>query len=216
MIARAERPALIGATVQRAVANVVGLGAIQAAERFGEIDIAINGQMAIDQAGRAGGHQMAELIAIEFVLPAASDAGGNVGEQFADQSFQMRLHFGESQIRADNAHAAINVVADATGRNHAPLLRIGGTDAADAKTVAPMNIGHGQAGDLNAGKRGDIGDLLAGLVGADLLNQQIVGINQAVNAHTGLVAFWNPPAALAGALQRSMKCAGGHECVPNS
>ncbi len=155
-------------------------------------------------------HQRAKLLAIEFVLTAATDAGGNVREQVFDKLLQVWLDFGKLQIGTYHAHAAVDVVADAAGRNDAPFFRIGRAHAPDAKAIAPVNIGHGETGHLNARECGDIGHLFAGLISANLLDERIVGVDDAIDAHAGLVAFGNAPAALACRLKRSMETGGGH------
>ena len=40
-----------------------------------------------------------------------------------------------------------------------PSAGIGGTHSTDAKTISPVDVGHGQAGMLNTWQERDIGDL---------------------------------------------------------
>ena len=84
----------------------------------------------------------------------------------------MRLDFTIEEVRLHQADAAIDVVADAAGGNDAALVGIGGADAADAEAIAPVDVGHGQAGVLDAGQERDIGDLLGGLIVLELLQQR--------------------------------------------
>ncbi len=116
----------------------------------------------------------------------------------------MRLHLVEHEVRAHQPDAAIDVVADATGRDHAPFRRIGRAHAADAEAIAPMDVGHRQAGVLDAGQKGDVRDLLRGLVVLDRLDQRIVGEDQAIDPHPGLVRLRNSPAGVADALERTV------------
>ena len=68
-------------------------------------------------------------------------------------------------------HAAIDVVAHTARRDHAPFLRIGCANAADAEAIAPMDIGHREAGILDARQKGDVRHLLRRLILADRLDQ---------------------------------------------
>ena len=149
-----------------------------------------DGQLACQQARGPPAIRCRSSLRLNLYLPPRPTPVGNVGEQFVDQRFQMRLHFGQLQIRAHHAHAAVDVVAHAAGRDHAPFVRIGRANAADAEAVAPVNIGHGQAGHLNAGQRGDVGHLLAGLVVADLLDQHVVGDRSGHRRACRACSFW--------------------------
>ena len=66
-----------------------------------------------------------------------------------------------------------------------------------------MDVGHGQAGHLNAGEEGDVGHLLGGLVVADLLDQAVVGEDPPLDPHPRLVAAGNPPGALVDLFKRA-------------
>src|SRR5262249_33805313 len=101
------------------------------------------------------------------------------------------------------AHAAVDVVADTAGRNDTSLVRVSGADSADREPVAPVNVGHRQAGNLDAGEEGNVGDLVGGLVTLYLLDHLVAGIDEPVDAHPGLIRLRNAPAALADALERT-------------
>ena len=163
-----------------------------------------DGQIAVEQVRRPFGHQLAEFLGIEAILAAAADAGRHLAKQLFDQRLEVRLDVVEHQVRAHQPHAAVDVVADAAGRDHAPFGRIGRAHAADAEAVAPMNVGHGQAGVLNARQKRDVGHLLGGLIVLDRVDQLVVGEDQAIDAHARLVRFGNPPASVVDALERSV------------
>ena len=114
-----------------------------------------------------------------------------------------RLDLVQRQVRAHQPHAAIDVVADAAGRDHAPFGRIGRADAADAEAVAPMDVGHGEAGHLDARQKGHVGHLLRGLIVANLLDQPLVGEDPPFDPHADLIALGNPPGALVDLFQRA-------------
>ena len=129
-----------------------------------------------------------------------------------DEFLDARLDVGGRQVRPDEADAAVDVVADAAGRDDAALRRVGGRHAADRKPVAPVDVGHGQAGPLDAGERGHVGHLLGGVVVADLLDQRGVGVDDAVDPHAGLVGAGNPISIAADIFERPVKgLADGHE-----
>ncbi len=95
-----------------------------------------------------------------------------------------------------------------------PFVGIGRADAADAEAVAPVNVGHRQAGVLNAGQEGDVGDLLRRLVLLDQRHQLFVGVDQAIDAHARLVGLGDPPAAVVDLLQRAAVGILRHEVAP--
>ena len=120
------------------------------------------------------------------------------------------------EVRPHQADAAIDVVADPAGRNHAPFGRIGRAHAADAEAVSPMDIGHGEAGHLDARQRGHVGHLLGRLVVANLLDQPFVGEDAPLDPHPDLVAFGNPPEAGVDLFQRTGISLLGHGSLCHS
>ena len=137
-------------------------------------------------------------------MPALADAGGNITEELIDQRPDPILDVAPFEAGAQEPHAAVDVIADAAGRDDAAFLGVGGSHSADAKAVAPVDVGHGQAGLLNAGQGRHVGDLLGTLIVLDLLDQLVVGEDDAVDAHVGAVAFrirhWHRPASSSGPL----------------
>src|SRR5207244_2246395 len=68
---------------------------------------------------------------------------------------------------------AIHVVPHTAGRDDAALVRVSGADAADAEAIAPVDVGHGQAGVLDARQKGHIGYLFRCLVLLELCQQAL-------------------------------------------
>ena len=128
----------------------------------------------------------------------------------ASISGEPRPHVLVHEVGAHQPHAAVDVVADAARRNHAPFGRIGGRHAADAEAVAPVDVGHGEAGHLDARQEGDVGHLLGGLIGANLLDQPLVGEDAAFDLHADLVALRNPPAGFVDPFERAAVALLGH------
>ena len=213
MVARAERAALVAAAFEGPLADEIGLGVGQAAAGLGVFDVAGRGPAARDQIRRPFGQQTAQLLAAEQVRPARAHAGRNAAEEGVHQLVQPRLNVLVGEVGAHQPHAAVDVVADPARRNHAALGRIGGRHAADAEAVAPVDVGHGQAGHLDARQKGHVGHLFRRLVGANLLDQPLVGEDSPFDLHPDLVALGNPPAALVDLLQRPGVAWFGHGFV---
>ena len=84
----------------------------------------------------------------------------DVANQLVDQLQEDRLHVGEREVCPYEPHAAVDVVAHAPRRDHAAGGRVGAAHATNAKAVAPVDVGHRQAGGLDARQEGDVGHLL--------------------------------------------------------
>src|SRR4029077_15272684 len=115
-----------------------------------------------------------------------------------------RLDLAVGEGGTDQADAAGYVVPDAARRDDAPLVGGGRGHAADAEAVAPVDVGHRQAGMLDAGQERHVGDLLGRLVLLELLHEAVVGEDETIHAHAGLVALGDPPAAVIDALERAV------------
>src|SRR5262249_13825552 len=105
----------------------------------------------------------------------------------------------------------IYIIANAARGDDPAVVRVGGANAADAETVAPVDIWHGQAGVLDARQERHIGDLIRGLVGLELFQQALVGKDQTIDAHALLVAFGDPPQTGVHPLQRPAKDVLAHD-----
>src|SRR5260221_11670143 len=106
------------------------------------------------------------------MIPALlADSGRDLPKKLFDQRPELHLHVAVEEVRAHEADGAVDVVADAPGRDYAAFLRIGGADTADANAVAPVNIRHCQAGELDTRQVRDVGDLVRRLVRLELLEK---------------------------------------------
>ena len=88
-----------------------------------------------------------------------ADSGRHRGEERIHQLGQSGADLGLRQRRAEDSHPTVDVEADAAGRDH-PVLGAERRHAADREAVAPVPIGHAEGRPLNAGKTGDVRDLL--------------------------------------------------------
>jgi hypothetical protein len=82
------------------------------------------------------------------------------------------------------AYAAVDVVADAAGRDDT-IGELRGGDASDRKTVALVDVRHRKGRLDDARKRGDILELLERPVADDGLEELLVGEHASRHAHVG-------------------------------
>jgi hypothetical protein len=146
------------------------------------------------------------LLALERIASRSANAGRHVAKELIDKLLEMPFDFAIVEVGTHEANAAVDVVADAPRRDDASFIGIGGADAADAEAVAPVDIGHGEAGVLDAGQKRDVGNLLGGLIELELFKQPLVGEDEAVHAHAGLVALRNAVAARIDFFERTVEC----------
>src|SRR5262249_8386178 len=164
-----------------------------------------------EQVARPLAKQVLQLLSVEVEAPRLTHARRYAAEEIVDQRAQRVLDVAIVEIGPDEADAAVDVVSDSARGDDAALVRIRSTDAANAEAVAPVDIGHGQAGVLDAGQRGHVGHLLGRLVLLYLWDQLIVGENQSVDAHAIFVALRNPPTRGVDSLQRPAEDILGHD-----
>src|SRR5579864_117731 len=203
MIAGAQRAALLGPARESVIADFIRVGVLNLAGRLGVFEIRRRAETPANHVAGTIGEQVPQFLLVELVLARTADACGYVAEQALDQFPQMRLHVLVKEIALDEAHAAVDVVAHAAGGDHAAFVGISGAHAADAEAIAPVNIGHGHAGQLDARQKRDVRDLLRRLVLANLLNHSLAGEDQAIHAHALLVLPGNAPATIVDLFERT-------------
>ena len=91
MVPGAESAALVIAAIQGAGADIIGLGAAEAALGFGVLDVAGGGQAAMFEVTEALAHQPPQLLGVEAVCAALADPGGDVAEKSVHESIEPRL-----------------------------------------------------------------------------------------------------------------------------
>jgi len=87
------------------------------------------------------------------------ERGGQIGQTRADVA--------ALEPARQQAHAAVDVVAHAAGRQHA-LVGVEGGHPADREAVAPVDVGHRDRVAQDAGQVGDVDHLLGAAVLADV------------------------------------------------
>ncbi len=198
----AERADLAAAALVGARADGVRVGALDAAAALGALQVLGPAEAPAHDPGAALGDDAALLGVGEPDRAGGADAGGDIAEHRADERLHAAGHRLLVQVRPQHAHAAVDVVPDSAGRNHAALGRVGRGDAADGKTVAPVDVRHRQGGRLDPRQEGDVRHLLGGLVLADGLDEALVGEDDAVGPHARLVLARDAHAPRVHPLQR--------------
>src|SRR5262245_52704907 len=92
------------------------LRAFQAAACFGVLQVRCSAPATIPEIARSLGQEVCELLVIEFEPTRSPNARRNAAEELLYQRAQVRLHIAIEEIGADEAHATVDVVADAAGR----------------------------------------------------------------------------------------------------
>ena len=149
------------------------------------LEVLLRGQTALGQEGHALFDQAPELALVEAQDAAFAGSLGNAAHDLVHELRQAGLHLVARQVRLDESHAAVDVEADPSRRDHAVAVVHGG-DAADGKAVAPVDVGHGDARLEDAGQGGHVPDLLQRLVGAGLGEELLARIDDAGHAHVAL------------------------------
>ena len=144
VVAAAEGPALGPAPLKGAVGNEVGPRPRHAPTGLGELVIRIPPEAALQHVWRALFQQFPQLSALELDPSAPADPTGYGVEHPVDQTPQARPDLVERDVGADQSDPAVDVVPHAAGADHPALLGIGRGHPADAESVAPVDVGHGQ------------------------------------------------------------------------
>jgi hypothetical protein len=104
-------------------------------------------------------HDVPEVAVAEVHESARADSAGDGGEEALDKLGQSGPYLGLRERGANEAHPTVDVESDAPRRNDAGVCPEGG-DAPDREAIAPVPVRQAQGGPDDAGKAGDIGDLL--------------------------------------------------------
>ena len=79
------------------------------------LNVALGRQAAHFQEADAFAHELPQLLGPEAVFALLPHACRNIRIEVVHQLCEVRLHVAEVQVRADQPHAAVDVVADAAG-----------------------------------------------------------------------------------------------------
>ena len=137
----------------------------------------------------------------EVERAAAARAGRDPPRELVHERLPPQPQLGLRERQREQADAAVDVVADAAGRDDAVGQR-GGGDAADREAVALVDVGHRQGGLDDARQRGDVHELLERPVAPNRLQQLGVGEDAGGDAHVGPEGRRNLPERLVYAPER--------------
>ncbi len=170
VVAGAERAELGTAALLGPLRHLVRLGALDAAALLGVVEVA-GAAVALGHGPARAAHQHAvELGGAELAVAARADAGRDGAVERGGQLGQAAAQLVALEPARQQAHAAVDVVADAAGRQHA-LLGVERGHAADREAVAPVDVRHGDRVADDAGQVGDVDHLLGAAVVADVGDQ---------------------------------------------
>ena len=100
VIAGSERPALVGAACDRAIADPAGIGAFETATCLGDEQVVVRPIAQIDDVRSPFRHQRGQLALVELIAPALADACGNIPEKLLDQRLDPILDVAPLEARA--------------------------------------------------------------------------------------------------------------------
>ena len=188
MVAASQRSKLRQAAFARALGYRRGVGALERAAGFGEIGVALLAKTVLHHPARAFHQDALQVARADLHETRSSGAARDIAENLVDQVPQSRPYVALFERGPHQPHAAVDVEADAAGRDHA-VVAVHGRHAADGETVALVNIGHGQARPHDSRQRGHVHGLFQREVLADLRHQGLAGVHHDVRPHApGLIA----------------------------
>ena len=182
VVARAQRTQLVARPLIGPGADLVWVGAVDAAVLFGALQVHLGGVAALQRPARALAHHFGHLLVVQLELAAAADTVGAVALQLRRQLVEVGSDLLAAEARAQQAHATVDVVADAAGGDD-PVRCLRGDDAADGEAVPLVDVGHGQSVADDARQRCAIDQLIETLVAQCRLQQLGVGVEARRHAH---------------------------------
>jgi hypothetical protein len=102
-----------------------------------------------------------------------------------DDAVELTLNIFEDQTGPNEANASIDVVADTSGGDYS-IVGVHGGDAADGKTVTPMDIRHCQRVTDDTGKMRHVHDLSQAVVLFETGHQLFISVDPAWHSHSAL------------------------------
>jgi hypothetical protein len=173
------------AALHRLLRDGIGIGAGHGAVFLGARHIVLGRQAALEQPWHAFFDQPPQLGRREPQRAAVVGTLRDAAHQLVEQLLGPRPHLCVVETGRDQAHAAVDVEADAARRHHAVVQRHG-RHAADGEAVAPVDVRHRDAGADDAGQRRHVHDLLERLVCVGALQDLLRGIHDARHPHVAL------------------------------
>ena len=186
VVARAERPDGGLAAQERPLGDGVRLGALERASVLLALEVGARSEAALDGPAGTVAQDVTELGLGRVEASTPPRAGGNRARELLQQRRQAVAGIFDPNVRAQQPHAARDVVADSAGRDD-PVVHAERGDAADREAVAPVNVGHRIRRLDDPRQAGDVAHLLQGVVELPPLHGLASGKYPAGNAHRGLL-----------------------------
>src|SRR5437660_11997866 len=92
---------------------------------------------------RSTNEHIIDLAAFNLHATLRPRSARDIPEYLIDQLLHTRLHIGSGQRTPNESHSAIDIKANAAGRNNT-FVDIDSRDATDRKAVALVNVRHGE------------------------------------------------------------------------
>src|SRR4051794_1539088 len=108
------------------LADIVRFSAVDSALGLGVGNIIGGPKSPTHDVADAFAHQAAQFLGVELVLARSTYAGRYALKERFNQRAQVRLDIAVKEVGLHQADAAVDVVADAAGRNHAAFRGISG------------------------------------------------------------------------------------------
>ena len=148
-----------------------------------------------DERPRALTEHVVEVCASERERPFLAGARWDGARDLVDERLTPPAELLLGEREHEQAHAAVDVVADAAGGDDA-VRRLHRRDAADREAVALVDVRHGERGPNDPWERGDVLELLERLVALDGREQLLVREDTRGHAHVRTGARWDFPERL--------------------
>jgi hypothetical protein len=183
VIPRAERADLARATQARALGHGVRACVRQAAIRLGVREIALGTDPALaHEHPRALGEQAVEIGSREVEIAAPAGSGWNRTGDLVDERLEAVAEVVRVVRQSEEPHAAVDVVADAAGRDGA-VGELHRGDTTHGEPVPLMDVRHGERCAHDPGERGYVLKLLQRPIATHRLEQLAVGEDPRGDAH---------------------------------
>ena len=182
VIARPQGAHFLALTLLGLFRNIGRVGTGHAAMLLGARQIGLAAVALPHRPGRAAAEHPVHLPMRQFYRAPASQSCRNNRCKQVGQGLLMRAQLLQCQTGVQRSHTAGDIETDAAARDHATLLRIKRSHAADGKTISPMRVGHGVGTLLYSGQCGDIAELLKHLA-VHGLDQRLIGIDDGRHPH---------------------------------
>ena len=182
MVARAQCADLIDAAFLGLVAHLGGIGADHPAAFFGVGDIFLAGKALFQCPAAAVDQDVIQFGLVEMQVALHTHAARHVAVKRIGQTIDMWSQFRGVQMGREQANAAVDIIADAAGRDH-PARQPGGHHATDREAVALVNIGHRQRLADHAGQGRRVDQLFQGAIFQGLFKNVVVCVEMSRHAH---------------------------------